>query len=214
MGNKRAKLLTRLSFPKEEKILPWLSLILDAFAVIDNGISVAIGEYERKYKSRLACAKGCGSCCRTHKDIPLYPLEMAAIYWHVIEKVEDPLRGVIKKHLISHKKGGHCPFLVDGACSIHSFRPIACRQFNVFNKPCEEGEDPYYTRRNDVLTPIEKYTHEAIKVMLPFYGITDESAKAHAVKSGFIHKHARVLQECEWFELARRMDDFRFGRAE
>ena len=212
MKNKQEKLSTRLRFPEDEKTLPWLPLILDAFAVIDKGISVAIREHERKFKSRPACSKGCGSCCRTHKDIPLYPLEMVAIYWHTIEKVEQPFRGMIKKQLLSHKKGGICPFLLDGVCSIHSFRPIACRQFNVFNSPCAEGEDPYYTRRKDVLTPLEKYTHEAIAVMLPFYGITGEAAKARAVKNGFIHTQVRVLQSCDWTELARRMDDFNFGK--
>lgn len=212
MGNKSKKLSNRLAFPEYEKKLPWLPLILDAFAIIDKGISIAITEREKKFKSRLACSKGCGSCCRTHKDIPLYPLEMVAIYWHTIERVEQPLRDMIKKQLLAHSKGGACPFLMNGACSIHPFRPIACRQFNVFNAPCAEGEDPYYSRRKDVLTPIEKYTHEAIKVMLPFYGVTDESAKAHAVKSGFIHKHVRVLQACDWTELARRMDDFGFGK--
>ncbi|MBI5212852.1 MAG: YkgJ family cysteine cluster protein [Nitrospirae bacterium] len=213
MKNKQEKLSTRLRFPEDEKTLPWLPLILDAFAIIDNGLSVAIREHERKFKSRPACSKGCDSCCRTPKDIPLYPLEMVAIYWHTIEKLEQPLRGMIKKQLLSHKRGGTCPFLLDGACSIHSLRPIACRQFNVFNSPCAEGEDPYYTRRKDVLTPLEKYTHQAISVMLPFYGITGEAANARAVKSGFIHTQVRVLQSCDWTELARRMDDFNFGKA-
>jgi Fe-S-cluster containining protein len=202
----------RLSFPEDEKKRPWLPLILEAFAIIDRGISGAIQEHEKKFKTRPACSKGCGPCCRTHKDIPLYPLEMVAIYWHAIEKLEQPLRGMVKKQLLEHKKGEACPFLLEGACSIHPFRPIACRQFNVFGAPCAEGEDPYYTRRKDVLTPLEKYTHQAIMVMLPFYGITDEAAKTRAVKNGFIHTQVRVLQSCDWTELARRMDDFDFGK--
>ncbi|MBS1114086.1 MAG: hypothetical protein H6Q92_1849, partial [Nitrospirae bacterium] len=36
-----------------------------------------------------------------------------------------------------------------------------CRQFNVFGSPCAEGEDPYYTRREDVLLPIKQYTDRA-----------------------------------------------------
>ncbi|HXW69056.1 MAG TPA: YkgJ family cysteine cluster protein, partial [Dissulfurispiraceae bacterium] len=85
------------------------------------------------------------------------------------------------------------------------FRPIACRQFNVFSTPCSEGEDPYYTRRRDVLTPTEKSTNRAIRAMLPFYGVTDESAKDRAVKSGLIHTQACVLQACEWKELGLRV---------
>lgn len=203
------KVPTRPGFPDDEKRLPWLTLLFDAFDIIDKGVSAAVREHEKKFKSRLACRKGCGPCCRTHSDIPLYPLEMAGIYWYIIEKSEQPLRGIIKKQLLEHRKGGPCPFQVDNACSIHIVRPIACRQFNVFSRPCAEGEDPYYTRRNDVLTPLEKYTHRAIGVMMPFYGITDEATKARAVKTGFIHTQARVLQACKWLELAIRMDEIR-----
>jgi Fe-S-cluster containining protein len=196
---------SRLSFPDDEKRRPWLPILLDAFAIIDNGISRAIIEHRKDSGTGLACKKGCGSCCRTHKDIPLYPLEMVGIYWYTIEKLEPALRSVVRKQLLEHRKDAACPFQVDNACSIHIFRPIACRQFNVFSRPCVEGEDPYHTRRKDVLTPLEKYTNEAIMVMLPFYGITDESAKALAVKRGYIHTQVQVLQSCNWKELGLRM---------
>jgi Fe-S-cluster containining protein len=205
---KDKKVSARLRFPEEEKLRPWLPLLLDAFALIDKGLSAAIQEHEKKFKTKLACKKGCGSCCRTHSDIPLYPLEMVGIYWYTIEKLGQPLRGILKKQLLEHRKGNSCPFLVDNACAIHNFRPIACRQFNVFASPCAEGEDPYYTRRKDVLTPSKKFTDRAIMVMLPFYGVTDEAAKAHAVNSGLIHSQACVLQACHWKELALRMDHF------
>ena len=130
---------------------------------------------------------------------------MVGIYWYVIEKSVQPLRGILKKQLLEHRKGGPCPFQSGNACAIHEVRPVACRQFNVFSTPCSEGEDPYYTRRRDVLTPLEKYTHEAIKVMLPFYGITDEADMVKALKSGFIHTRVLVLQSCNWNELALRI---------
>jgi Fe-S-cluster containining protein len=28
-----------------------------------------------------------------------------------------------------------CPFLIDGSCSIHKIRPIACREYNVTSDP-------------------------------------------------------------------------------
>lgn len=190
---------------EDVKLRPWLPLLMDAFAIIDEGASIAIRGHEKKSRSSLACKKGCGSCCRTHSDIPLYPLEMVGIYWYILEKSVQPLRGIIKKQLLEYKKGGPCPFQVDDSCAIHAFRPIACRQFNVFSRPCSEGEDPYHTRRSDVLTPLEKYTHKAIRVMLPFYGITDDAAKDHAVKTGFIHTQVHVLQSCNWRELGMRI---------
>jgi Fe-S-cluster containining protein len=202
---KDKKVSTRLRFPQDEQRRPWLPLLLDAFAIIDKGLSAAIQEHEKKFKSKLACKKGCGQCCRTHREIPLYPLEMVGIYWYTIEKLEQPLRGIVRKQLLEHRKGHSCPFQGDNACAIHALRPIACRQFNVFAAPCAEGEDPYYTRRKDVLTPSEKVTNQAIMAMLPFYGVTDEAAKARTVKSGLIHTQARVLQACDWKELAIRI---------
>ena len=202
----------RLHFPEDEMRLPWLPRLLDAYAVIDNGVSAAISEEEKKRGVRLACGKGCGNCCTTHRDIPLYPLELVGIYWFVIEKLPHPLRGSLKKSLLNHRKGGRCPFLIDGTCSIHSMRPIACRQFNVFSKACEAGEDPYYTRRADVLSPRREYTNRAFSFMLPFYGVTGKREIERAVRTRVIDSLARALQLYNWQELSIRMDEFDFSR--
>jgi uncharacterized protein len=202
----------RLHFPEDEKRLPWLPRLLDAYAVIDNGVSAAINEEEKKRGVRLACGKGCGNCCTTHRDIPVYPLELVGIYWFVIEKLPHPLRGILKKRLLDHRKGGPCPFLIDGTCSIHSMRPIACRQFNVFSKVCEAGEDPYYTRRSDVLSPRRDCTNSAFSIMLPFYGVTGKREIERAVRTRVIDSLARALQLYNWQELSIRMDEFDFSR--
>ncbi len=209
---KNEKELMRLCFPGDEARLPWLSLLLHAYAVIDNGVAEAVKVEEKKKKARLACAKGCSACCSTHKDIPVYPLELVGLYWFVVEKTLPPVREALKGQLLKHEKGAPCPFLINNACSVHLLRPVACRQFNVFSKPCAENEDPFYTRRKDVLIPIENYTNQAFSIMLPFYGITDEIAKARAIKNRLIHTQARILQECNWKELAIRMDNFDFTR--
>lgn len=209
---KEKKALKRLCFKEEEKRFPWLPMLLDAYAVIDEGVSVAVNAEEKKRGLKLACKKGCNYCCGTHKDIPVYPLEMVGIYWFSIEKMDTPLRAVLKGQLLNFNKAKPCPFLIDGSCSVHPLRPIACRQFNVFNRPCGEGEDPFYTRRDDVLTPRQVYADRAFYTMLPFYGITDERAKAIAIKNKFIHTQVQVLQSCNWKELARRMDDFDFRK--
>ena len=209
---KKIEISKRLNFPDDEAKFTWLPMLLDAYAIIDKGISIAIDGFEKKRKTKLACKKGCGSCCTTHKDIPVYPLELVGIYWYAIEKIARPLRESLKNLLWGHNKGNSCPFLIDGACSIHPFRPIACRQFNVFSRPCDEGEDPYYTRRNDVLTPIQEYTDRAFYAMLPFYGVTDKAAKERIIKSRLLNTQVRELQSYNWKELARRMDDFDFKK--
>ncbi len=202
----------RIRFQDDEKKLPWLPLLLDAYAVIDDGISRVISETEKKRGVMLACGKGCGNCCSTHRDIPVYPLELVGIYWFIIEKVSQPLRAVLKGKLLGHHKGDPCPFLVEGACSIHPLRPAACRQFNVFGEKCGEGEDAYYTRRSDVLTPRREYTDRAFSIMMPFYGVTGKKEIERAVRTRMIDSLARVLQLCNWQELPVRMEEFDFGR--
>ena len=75
-----------------------------------------------------------------------------------------------------------CPFLIDNACSIHPLRPLACRNYNVFGQQCAEGEDAYYTRRGDVLTPHQKNTDLAFDTMLPFYGAKNKAERRRIKK--------------------------------
>jgi Fe-S-cluster containining protein len=184
---------------------PWLGLLLDAYAVVDRGIEKAIARYQKKSGLRLACREGCSNCCRTHKDIPVYPLELVGIYWYVIEKIKGDVREILRQQLKDFKGGATCPFLVHSSCSIHPMRPIACRQFNVFGNPCREGEDPYYTRRREVLSPPKEITDRAFEIMFPFYGVTDKEEIARFIKHNLMHTQVRVLQSLRWDRLALRM---------
>jgi len=198
--------MSRLKFPEESRH-PWLPLLLEAYAVIDKGIASAIKK-EKKRGGKPACKRGCANCCRAHTDIPLYPLEAVGIYWYSTEKINGYLKENLKSQLKDHTAGPPCPFLIGDDCSIHPLRPVSCRQFNVFGKSCREGEDPFFTRREDVLTPIKEYTDRAFHIMLPFYGITGEEARARAVKSGYLHTQVQNLQRYDWKKLAALMDEF------
>lgn len=197
----------RLSFPDDEARFDWLSILLNAYAIIDQGVSEAIRR-EQQQGRQLACHKGCSSCCTTHHDIPVYPLELMGMSWYVIERLQQPLREQLKQQLLELETLNSCPFLLDGACSIHPMRPIACRQFNVFGKPCAEGEDAYHTRREDVMTPIRRYMDEAFDIMLPFYGIKHKAERRKAIKQGTLHALARVMRECHWHTLPEKMMAF------
>ncbi len=194
----------RLSFP-EEAAIPWLPMLLDAYFIADKGIAAAIGK-RLNNGEKLACARGCSSCCTTHVTIPVYPLEVVGIYWYVIEKMLGPERQALKAQLNEFGAGKACPFLIEGACSIHPMRPLACRHFNVFNRKCDPGEDPYYTRRHDVLTPDERYKNRAVAAMLPFHGIRDRAEKKRAARSGVLNKQVKNLHEIDWKNLAMRME--------
>ena len=131
--------LPRLQFPAEEVALAWLTPLLDAYHVADRGVAEGISRAQHQGRT-LACAKGCSACCRSHTTIPVYPLELVGMTWFAIEKIEPPLRASLKSQLRAHRQGQPCPFLVDGICSVHPLRPVACGQFNVFGRPCAEGE--------------------------------------------------------------------------
>lgn len=197
----------RLSFPEDVKVHPWLSMLIDAYCIIDRGIVEAL-KLEAGKGRKLACSKGCSSCCKTHQTIPVYPLELVGLSWYVTEKLNGPVREVLKTRLREYKENDACPFLIDAACSVHAMRPAACRQFNVFGSPCAEGEDPYYARREDVLTPIKKYIDRAFFIMLPFYGVREESERWKIIETGYVHHVVKLLQNCNWQSLADKMEEF------
>jgi Fe-S-cluster containining protein len=202
----------RLTFEQDEQRQAWLPLLLAAYAITDAGVSEAVRREAAQGRS-LACHKGCAACCRSHTTIPVYPLELIGITWYAVEKIEGPVRERLKQQLRDHKEGEPCPLLVDDACSVHPLRPMACRQFNVFGQVCAEGEDAYYTRRQDVLTPIRDFADAAFDGMLPFYGVQKSAERKRMIQSGEVHKLVKVLQEYDWPKLAGRMQAFDVRRA-
>jgi Fe-S-cluster containining protein len=197
----------RLSFPFEEARFPWLPPLLDAYYTTDQGVAEGIRRAQAQGR-RLACARGCAACCRSHTTIPVYPLELIGMTWYATEQVRDSERERLKQQLRDHRSRPGCPFLVDEACAIHPMRPMACRQFNVFDRVCDEGEDAYYTRRADVLTPIKRISDDAFYLMMPFYGIRKNSERRRAVREGRQHAMARVLRELNRASAAKKMDEF------
>ncbi|MCW8962687.1 MAG: YkgJ family cysteine cluster protein [Gammaproteobacteria bacterium] len=195
----------RLQFPDAEAEHEWLGYAFDAYYQADVGVAESIKVEEDKGR-KLACAKGCSSCCKSHTTIPIFPLELLGLYWYVTEIMASDVRSKVKLQLTDHTSGDPCPFLLDGACSVHPMRPLACRHFNVFGRVCKEGEDAFYSRREDVLTPIKSHQDAAYEAMLPFHGFTTPEQKQQAMKSSYVQKQARVLQEIDWAHLAARIN--------
>jgi Fe-S-cluster containining protein len=194
----------RLHFREDEQRLPWLSPLLDAYSIVDTGVAIAIRDAERKEKKRLACGKGCGTCCVHQKDLPLYPHEIVGIYWYASEKMTGPLRGVLKSRLAGRDAASGCPFLIDNSCSIHPVRPFGCRQFNVFTAPCAPGEDPYYTRRDDVLKPIPAYLDRAFTAVIPLYSGVRKEDVPGSIR--IIRRQIMNLLTYDWSKLAELME--------
>ncbi len=192
----------RTRFPEDETRQPWLPLLLEVQHITNEGVAAAIKADGR----RLACVRGCATCCRSHSDIPVYPLELMGIAWFVSEKLEGIPRERVREQLRDHRDLGSCPFLVDEACAIHPLRPMACRQFNVFTTVCAVGEDAFHTRRGDVMNPDRKSKAEALRKMLRHHGIKDGRERRRLVESGEVHRLAQSLREIRWENLAARME--------
>lgn len=194
----------RLTFAADEARLPWLSLLLEMYHTTDLGVAQGIRQAERQGR-RLACARACAACCRSHADIPVYPLELTGIAWFATEQLSGTLRLAVQQQLAQHKSNPSCPFLVDEACAIHPLRPMACRQFNVFDRACAEGEDAFHTRREDVLTPLVFHKDKALALMLRHHRVPTETERKAHVASGSVHGLAQSLRELRWENLAQRM---------
>jgi Fe-S-cluster containining protein len=196
-------LSARVRFPEDEQKLPWLPALLDSYAIVDTGVAIAVREHEKKLKVKLACARGCDVCCQ-QKDIPLYPHEVVGFYWYASGKMIAPFRDILKGQLADHASGSPCPFLIDHVCSVHPVRPVSCRWFNVFTTPCAPGEDPYYSRRGDVLDPIQDYTDRAFAAVLSIYNMKREGDAANAVRT--IRSQIMNLQTYDWKKMIVSME--------
>lgn len=192
---------------EDEARLPWLSILLTMQQTINDGVGQAIGEGEQAGR-KLACGRGCATCCRTHGDIPVYPLELMGMYWFAVEKLAGDIRQRVQTQLENHQQLDSCPFLVDEACAIHPVRPMACRLFNVFDTVCAAGEDAFHTRPADVLPPPEAAKRAALMAMLAHHSVESDADRATVVDSGAVHQLAKNLRTLPWENLALRMTNF------
>lgn len=122
---------------------------------LKNKLSLIVREeYQNWFASKnlsLKCDKGCAACCSV--NVKITSIEGEMIYDFIVESGrEEWFAGVLKQSCKSEKihlttNGfaanclagketevdtpglGHCPFLMDGCCSIYEVRPFSCRCF-------------------------------------------------------------------------------------
>jgi len=84
--------------------------------------------------SQVQCLKGCSFCC--HVKVSATPLKVARIAAAIeagrfpdrhtaVLANADALAGLDARSHLARKRD--CPFLIEGACSIHEIRPLTCR---------------------------------------------------------------------------------------
>lgn len=111
-------------------------------------------ERTREAGVSISCKKGCGACCR--QVVPVSPAEAFSLMDTLQEmgpslrerrlaRIRAIVRNVSRVVATGHPPwhdpdayfalGESCPFLVRGACSIHTVRPLACREQLVTSDP-------------------------------------------------------------------------------
>jgi Fe-S-cluster containining protein len=139
-----------------------------AAEITDVVVSRARAAEEHAGRS-ITCCAGCGACCR--QLVPISPPEALRIADVIEALPPDRRAEVLARYdavtdllgpsgfmdeildadLMANesiglayryfKLGAPCPFLVDESCSIHTTRPVACREYNV-TSPAVHCQDP------------------------------------------------------------------------
>jgi Fe-S-cluster containining protein len=72
----------------------------------------------------------CTACCTSSQFVHIAPDEIDTLA-HVPTELRFPAPGLPKGHVVlGYDERGHCPMLVDGACSIYEHRPRTCRTYD------------------------------------------------------------------------------------
>jgi Fe-S-cluster containining protein len=91
----------------------------------------------------------CTACCTSSQFVHIAPDEGDALA-HIPKPLLFPAPGLPRGHvLLGYDERGHCPMLVDGACSIYAHRPRTCRTYDcrVFPATGIEPDKPLIARR-------------------------------------------------------------------
>lgn len=182
----------RVAFPEDEAREAWLPLLLDAYAALDAGLAAAVAASGR----RPACRAGCTACCR--QPIPASSLEVLGLTWFVYRHSRGRRRRSVRRALATARESMDCPFLVEEACAAYAVRPLACREFVVFDRPCRPGEQPVISRPGDVLPLPAAAQRRAFWHMLPYYGLTDQAQREAALRARLVLRDTDILQGHDW----------------
>jgi Fe-S-cluster containining protein len=129
-------------------------------------------------ESVVPCA-GCTACCTSSQFIHIGP-EEADTLDHIPEELLFPAPRMPRGHvLLGYDERGHCPMLIDNACSIYDHRPRTCRTYDCRVFPAtglrpEDGKVHIALRARrwkfSFPTPSDQVPYEAARAAASFLG--------------------------------------------
>jgi uncharacterized protein len=182
----------------DEKIYRWLTPLLDAYKIHDQGLKSDLKKEPNK--EQIACRKGCHSCCLQHA-IPVNNFEVMGMAWFASQHISSLQRDKLISNIKHSRQSLACPFLVDESCSIYPVRPLACRGFHILGNICEIGEDPIESRPGDIWFPSRNTTKKTAFAMMATVGIINHREKEQKFNDDFMLKITKQLHEVEITEV-------------
>ena len=186
-----------IRLPEDEKEFPWLPMLLDAYAISDQAVQEKQERDYREHGFQAACSKGCITCCY-QQFIPATSLELAGIVWFICHKMDPKAQKSIIDVLENFSGERTCPMLQNTTCAVYSVRPLACRQFVVYEQACQAREDVLGTRPEHVLKLDNSSIRQAFRSMLPFYEIHTPEEQEVALNDNFLFKQSSYMHQVDW----------------
>ncbi len=163
--------------------------------------------------AEVPCA-GCTACCTSSQFVPVGPDEVDTLA-HLPVELQFPAPGLPEGHVVlGYDEHGHCPMLVDDACSIYEHRPRACRTYDCRVFPAtgvqpDPEDQPAIARRAarwrfTFTGEADRTRHEAMTAAASFLADHADELAGGLVPS---HPAQRAVQAFEVHEVFLRYDD-------
>jgi Fe-S-cluster containining protein len=92
-------------------------------------VSEWLDQFDATAEAQVPCG-ACTACCTSSQFVHIEPDEHDTLA-RVPAELRFPAPGLPTGHVVlPYDERGHCPMLVDGACSIYEHRPRTCRTYD------------------------------------------------------------------------------------
>ncbi len=126
--------------------------------------------------SEVPC-DGCTACCTSSQFVHIAPDEAETLAHIPVELLFPAPRLPAGNVLLGYDENGHCPMLIEGACSIYEHRPRTCRTYDCRVFPASgvepDGDKPAIAQRAhrwrfDFPTEVDRAEHDAVQAAARF----------------------------------------------
>lgn len=180
-----------------------------------GGFSAWLSEMQSALAGERASDVPCGTCtacCTSAQFVHIGPDETDTLA-AIADELLFPAPGLPAGHvLLGYDERGHCPMLVDGACSIYARRPRACRTYDcrVFaaaGVDPEEDTKPLIAARAsrwrfDHPTPDDQRAHDAVRAAAAYLEAPPAELPAELVAGSATRRAVLAVEIHERFLVA------------